>query len=99
MGQNLISWSSKHQGIVSHSSVEAEYRWVVNVVAETCHIRNVLWELHHPASRVIIVYCDNISVVYLSTNHVQHQRIKHIEIVIHFVRQIVAMGQCLGCSL
>ncbi|GJX77095.1 ribonuclease H-like domain-containing protein [Tanacetum coccineum] len=40
-----------------------------------------------------LVYCDNVSAVYLSTNPVQHQRTKHIEIDIHFVREYVASGQ------
>ncbi|GJW15228.1 hypothetical protein Tco_0019361 [Tanacetum coccineum] len=31
--------------------------------------------------------------VYMSTNHVQHQHTKHIEIDIHFVREYVASGQ------
>ena len=39
-----------------------------------------------------MVYCDNISVVYLSTNAVQHQRTKHVEIDLHFVRERVAFG-------
>jgi hypothetical protein len=39
------------------------------------------------------VYCDNISTVYLSTNPVQHQRTKHVEIDLHFVREKVAIGQ------
>jgi hypothetical protein len=38
-----------------------------------------------------LVYCDNISAVYLSTNPVQHQRIKHVEIDLHFVRDRVAI--------
>ncbi|GJW61051.1 ribonuclease H-like domain-containing protein [Tanacetum coccineum] len=44
-------------------------------------------------SRATIVYCDNVSAVYLSSNPVQHQRTKHIEIDIHFVRDLVATGQ------
>jgi hypothetical protein len=34
-----------------------------------------------------------VSAVYLSGNPVQHQRTKHIEIDIHFVREKVARGQ------
>ena len=50
-------------------------------------------ELRHPPRRATLVYCDNISVVYLSTNPVQHQRTKHVEIDLHFVRERVALGQ------
>ncbi|GJU52347.1 ribonuclease H-like domain-containing protein [Tanacetum coccineum] len=39
------------------------------------------------------VYCDNVIAVYMSANPVQHQRMKHIEIDIHFVRDFVASGQ------
>nr|GEZ02972.1 hypothetical protein [Tanacetum cinerariifolium] len=37
--------------------------------------------------------CDNVSVVYLSSNPVQHKRTKHITIDIHFVRDLVATSQ------
>nr|GEX25358.1 ribonuclease H-like domain-containing protein [Tanacetum cinerariifolium] len=90
---NLLFWSSKRQSTLSHSSAEAEYRGVANVVAETCWLRNLLRELHNPLSFATLVYCDNVSVVYLSCNPVQHQRTKHIEIDIHFVRDLVAAGQ------
>jgi hypothetical protein len=36
LGTNLISWSLKRQNVISHSSVEAEYRVVANGVAESC---------------------------------------------------------------
>jgi hypothetical protein len=39
-----------------------------------------------------IVYCDNISAFYLSTNPVQHQRTKHVEINLHFIRKHIAIG-------
>ncbi|GJW84538.1 ribonuclease H-like domain-containing protein [Tanacetum coccineum] len=62
LGNNLLSWSSKLQPMLSCSSVEAEYHSVANVVAETCWLRNLY-------------------------------RTKHIEIDIHFVRDLVAAGQ------
>ena len=65
---------------------------MANVVAETSWLRNLLRELHFSPSKATIVYCDNVSAVYMSTNHVQHQRTKHIEIDIHFVRDKVAIG-------
>lgn len=92
LGNNLLFWSAKRQPTVSRSSAEAEYKGVANVVAETCWLRNLLLEMHCPLQRATIVYCDNISAVYLSSNPVQHQRTKHIEIDIHFVREKVKMG-------
>jgi hypothetical protein len=82
LGGNLVSWSSKRQPVVSRSSAEAEYRTVTNGVAE----------LHSPLAKSTLVYCDNVSAVYLSTNPVQHQRTKHVEIDLHFVRCRVAIG-------
>ena len=40
----------------------------------------------------MLVYCDNVSAVYLSTNPVQHQRTKHVEIDLHFVCDRVAVS-------
>nr|GEY62900.1 NBS-containing resistance-like protein [Tanacetum cinerariifolium]GEY62904.1 NBS-containing resistance-like protein [Tanacetum cinerariifolium] len=80
------------QDTLSRSSAEAEYREVANVVAETSWIRNLLRELHTPLFTATLVYCDNISVVYMSTKPVQHQRTKHIEIDIHFIHDKVAAG-------
>ncbi|GJY08722.1 ribonuclease H-like domain-containing protein [Tanacetum coccineum] len=93
LDNNLLSWSSKRQPTLSRSSTEAEYHGVVNGVAETCWVRNLLHELHTPLSFATLVYYDNVSAVYLSCNSVQHQRTKHTEIDIHFVRDLVAAGQ------
>lgn len=92
LGDNLVSWSSKRQATISRSSAEAEYRGVANAVAETSWLRNLLLELHVPLRRATLVYCDNISAVYLSSNPVQHQRTKHVELDIHFVREKVQLG-------
>ncbi|GKA21333.1 ribonuclease H-like domain-containing protein [Tanacetum coccineum] len=81
------------QHTLSRSSVEAEYRVVANVVAETTWLRNLLRELHSPLSIATLVYYDNVSAVYMSVNPVEHQRTKHIEIDIHFVRDMVTARQ------
>lgn len=93
LGPNLVSWSAKRQPTPSRSSCEAEYKGVANTVAELTWIRNLLFELHLPIKTASVVYCDNISSVYLSTNPVKHQRTKHIELDIHFVRDKVAIGE------
>lgn len=93
LGDNLISWSSKRQSTLSRSSAEVEYRGVANVASKSCWIHNLLLELHFPIPHTTLVHCDNVSVIYLSGNHVQHQRTKHIEMDIHFVREKVARGQ------
>ena len=92
LGENLIFWSSKRQSTVSKSSAEAEYRAVANRVAEATWLRQLLQELRAPLRRATLVYCDNISAVYMTSNPVQHQRTKHIEIDIHFVQERVAVG-------
>jgi hypothetical protein len=93
LGGNLVSWSSKRQQVASRSSAEAEYRAVANGVAEASWLRQLLGELHSPLLRSTLIYCDNVSAVYLSTNPVQHQRTKHMEIDLHFVRDRVAIGE------
>jgi hypothetical protein len=92
LGDSLVSWSSKRQAIVSCSSAEAEDRGVANVAAECCWLRHLLDELHVPIGKATIVYCDNVSAVYLSENSVHHGRTKHVELDVHFVREKVAVG-------
>ncbi|GJR33322.1 ribonuclease H-like domain-containing protein [Tanacetum coccineum] len=93
LGDNLLSWFAKRQHTLSRSSAEAEYRGVANVVAENAWLHNLLRKLHSPLSTATLGYCDNVSAVYMSVNHVQHQRTKHIEIDIHFVRDMVTACQ------
>jgi hypothetical protein len=43
-------------------------------------------ELHSPLSR------DNVSVVYLASNPIQYQCMKHIKIDLHFIYDNVTIG-------
>lgn len=77
---------------ISHSSDEAEYRAVENTMAEPTLVRQLLCDLSLLSARATLVYCDNVSDIYLSSNSNYHQCTKHIEIDIHFVRDQVALG-------
>nr|GEX81560.1 ribonuclease H-like domain-containing protein [Tanacetum cinerariifolium] len=53
LGDNLLSGSAKYQVTLSRSSVEAEFRSVANVVAETAWIRNMLLNLKDLLSIIV----------------------------------------------
>uniref|UniRef100_A0A3Q7J8R6 Integrase catalytic domain-containing protein n=1 Tax=Solanum lycopersicum TaxID=4081 RepID=A0A3Q7J8R6_SOLLC len=69
LGDNLVSWSSKRQPTLSHSSAEAEYRAVANVVSESCWIRNLLLELNCPIKKATLVYRDNVRVLLVPSRY------------------------------
>jgi hypothetical protein len=93
LGDTFVSWSSKRQTTVSRSSTEAEYRGVTNAVAECSWLRSLLGELGSPLDAATVIFCDNVSTIYMSKNPVHHKRTKHIELDIHFVREKVSLGE------
>jgi hypothetical protein len=54
--------------VVSCSNAEAEYRTIANWVAKASWLRHLLQELHSSLTRSMLVYFNNVSVVYLSIN-------------------------------
>lgn len=50
LSDNLISWSSKRQPILSRSNIDDEYKGVSNVISESCWLRKLLLDLHFPLS-------------------------------------------------
>jgi hypothetical protein len=70
---------------------------MANGVDEACWLRQLLQELHASLSKSTLVYCDNVSAVYLSTNPVQHQSTKHVEFDLHFIREHVAIMMSVSC--
>ncbi|WMV20413.1 hypothetical protein MTR67_013798, partial [Solanum verrucosum] len=88
-----ISWSSKRQRTVTRSLTEVEYRVVAHTVAEINWLTNLLKELRISLDNVPTIYCDNIGTTYLCRNPVFHNRMKHIAIDFHFVKDQVQRQQ------
>lgn len=90
LGGNLIQWSSRKQKVVSLSSTEAEYRSLSQAATELVWIQHLFQELGIGVNNTPVLWCDNMSAGALSSNPVFHARTKHIEIDVHYVRELVA---------
>nr|KYP52516.1 Retrovirus-related Pol polyprotein from transposon TNT 1-94 [Cajanus cajan] len=91
LGNSLVSWKSKRQQTVSKSSAEAEYRAISSVSSEITWLRNLLtdFNINTPFASV---YCDNKAAIHISSNPTFHERTKHLEIDLHFIRDKVTKG-------
>lgn len=78
--------------MVSRSSIESEYRALADIDAELKWLFLLLTELGLHLKQPSMVWCDNLSAKALAANPVQHARSKHIEIDVHFVRDMILSG-------
>ena len=86
LGSNCISWAAKKQNTVARSSAEAEYWALASTTSEIVWITYILHDIGLFLSKPPMLFCDNISALYMTANPVFHARTKHIEIDYHFVR-------------
>jgi hypothetical protein len=82
-----VTWASKKQSVVAQSSTEAEYYALAEAVKESIWIKNLLSELNILVSEPIIINQDNQSTMAIATNPIQHQRVKHMDVRVHFIRE------------
>ncbi|GKE66347.1 ribonuclease H-like domain-containing protein, partial [Tanacetum coccineum] len=82
----------KKQSMLSKSSAEVEYMAMNSVTCEVIWILEVLTELNIDTSLPVPLHCDNISTIQIVANPVFHERTKHFEIELFFLREKVANG-------
>lgn len=87
LGNNLISWKSKKQPTVSRSSTEAEYRALGVVICEIMWIIKLMFDFNITGLTPAKVFCDNKSAILLVSNPLYHERTKHFELDLHFIRE------------
>ena len=92
MNENLISWKSKKQNTLSKSSAEAEYRALASLTSEIIWIVKILEDLQCVNILPVDMHCDSNSAIKIAANPVFHERTKHLEIDLHFVREKILNG-------
>ncbi|BBG92826.1 hypothetical protein Prudu_000668 [Prunus dulcis] len=78
---------SKKQKMVSRSSVEAEYLGMAHSVCELLWLRRLLRDLDFGTKKPMDLYCDNKAAIAIAHNPVQHDRTKHVEVDLNFIKE------------
>ena len=78
--RGAVSWSSKHQEIISLSTTESEYVTVTHGMKEALWLRSLLSEVFDPIKPPTTLFSDNQSAIALTCNHQYHSRTKHIDV-------------------
>ena len=63
LAEGLVIWSSKKQSSIALSSIEAEYRGVVNATTQCLWFKGILGECSFESEFSTITYCDNQSTI------------------------------------
>ena len=92
LGGNLVTWKSKKQDVVAPSSDEAEFRAMAQGICELLWLKIILEDLKIKWEGPMKLYCDNKSAISIAHNLVQHDRIKHIEVDRHFIKEKLDSG-------
>lgn len=85
-----ITWESRKQQTVALSSTEAEYMALSSACKEVVYIRSFLREIGYNelVNKPTELYGDNLSSHQLVKNPVHHARSKHIDIRVHYIREV-----------
>ena len=71
------------------STMEAEYIAASMACCEAVWLRKIFSEMFGHVLDTTVILCDNQSEILLSENPVFHDRSKHIDIIYHFIRDMV----------
>lgn len=94
-----ISWISKKQHIVLHSSTEIEYRSIASATSMLCWLYFLVFELRVAIPQISVIYYDNMWTTYICVNLVLHSKMKHIWVDFHFNHEKVASGELRVCHV
>lgn len=78
--------------MVALSTTEAEYIALFEGIKEALWLKGMVSELGI-LQRKVIVHCDNQSAIQLSKKQVYHERSKHIDVRLHFVKDIISKDE------
>lgn len=93
LGGAAITWKSVLQNTVALSSTEAEYIALTPASQEALYLHNLLQDLcPSMSSGAVTLLEDNQSTIKQASNLLSSERVRHVDIKYHFIKQYVARG-------
>jgi hypothetical protein len=89
LGSAMISWKSRKQSSIALSTAEAEFIATCSASCEAIWLQKLLTGLFDLEMEATTILCDNQSCIKMTENPVFHDRLKHIEIRYHYIRDMV----------
>ncbi|RVW83084.1 Retrovirus-related Pol polyprotein from transposon TNT 1-94 [Vitis vinifera] len=93
LGSGAVCWSSKKQAVTALSSSEAEYTAATSSACQAVWLRRILVDINQEHEEPTVIYCDNKAAIAMTKNPAYHGRTKHVDIRVHFIRDLVVEGK------
>ena len=88
-----VDWSSKLQGMVTHSTTEAEYVAANQAGRDIMWMRNLFTEFGYDLSESpSTLFMDNSSAIAVAKNPEDFGRLKHIQLRLYWLRDVIEEG-------
>lgn len=89
LGSGVVSWAARKHKTVASSSCEAEYMAAFEAAKEVIWLRALLKAINFECPEATTVLCDNNAAITVAQDPSLHQRMKHVDIRYHFLRERV----------
>ena len=89
---NTISWKTTLQSVVALLTTSSKYVAIIEVVKESLWLKGLAVEFG-VKQKCVEIYSDSQNALYLTRNKMFHKKTKHIDIILHFIRDIISSGE------
>lgn len=94
IGNSLCHWMSKKQASSALSTCEAEYYAIAEASKELIWFQSLLTEIGISLTNATVLHSDNQAAIkWAQAEHPPFVRAKHIDVRVHFVRDLVTNGK------
>lgn len=90
MAQRANCWCSRKKTVVATSTWEPQYIILSSVCKEFVWLRRLFFTIYEHGQHVITLFSDSHSPIKLAANEFINHRNEHIDISLHYVRDVVA---------